>query len=147
MKLIPVICLVALMFLSDARASLITHSMGVSYPVCNDEQTVIPCSISAAIRKDLALQMILENKDGYQVITTTGKNGLELVGDSVIVTLMREVKAAPGVTTTVKKYEMKFTDSLGSDEVVARYAWTVIATTESTGYTYHTTFVNELVKI
>lgn len=147
MKLLAVIFLVALMFQSDARASFATQVMAVAYPICSDDETITPCLISVAIRKDQALQMILENKDGYKVITTTGKNGLELVGDSVVVTLMSEVKPSPGLTATVKKYEMKFTDSLGSDEVVARYLWTVIATTESTGYTYHTTFLNELVKI
>jgi hypothetical protein len=147
MKRIPFIFLVVLMFSSHAYAGLPTHAMGVTYPVCDDDDTNIPCYISAAFKKDLTLQMILENKAGYQVLTTTGKNGLELVGDSVSVTLMSVVKPSAGVTTTVKKYEMKFTDSLGSDEVVARYLWTVIATTESSGYSYHTTFINELVKI
>lgn len=88
-------------------------------------------------------QMLIENARGYRMFKAAHK-----IGPVIETTKIEEVSSQTTgrITTSVDKYTILSRDCLGTDACKGMIEWIVTATTTSDGYSWETTFVNDVHK-
>ena len=92
------------------------------------------------------VQMIMENKDGYlEFVATHTRWGARIISAKVELVTPRK-RNGPFSSTTVYRYTVISSDSLGTDTGGKRFKW-IVTSTETCGYGCSYKFKNELIEI
>ncbi len=148
--LLTTLILIATPLFAHAQTPAPTATPAV--PVCNEEMTNLPCTYSDAEAKEEVTDMLFENHKGFAHVLTQAKgikthqtNGF-MIEDQRVIFMKRELhpEIAPHVEISTVKYEILLLDCRGTDACMGMSLWTVMAVTESDGYTWDTKYTNKL---